>query len=142
MATFHTSDDFDWVTAQSGCSGEAMFERLRDGARKDVDRRNGIDAQSGIRYELHDDGDAFEVSRVEQSSFSSPRTLAFVTFTREGRRINVTGDGVDVSFTAFVAVNHEGACRLFVGEAEYSEWQIRKLALEHLFFDEGDDAEA
>jgi hypothetical protein len=133
MATQQTSDEFDWVSAQSACTGEAMFERLRRGAQKDVETRNSLGGD-GVRYELHDDGDQFEVSRVAQSGSSTSKTLAFVTFTREGRRINVAGDGVDVDFTAIVAVNHEGICHFYVGEIEYAEWQVRKLALEHLFF--------
>ena len=139
MMSDHTTDDFDWVSAQSACTAEAMFERLRQGAQKDVDRRNSLAGEDGIRYELHDDGDQFEVSRVAQSGFSTAKTLAFVTFTREGRRINVAGDGVDVDFTLIVAVNAEGMCHYFLGEIEYAEWQIRKLALEHLFFEESDE---
>jgi hypothetical protein len=139
MTTHNTDDDFDWVTAHSGCTGEAMLDRLRRGAQTDVERRNGLDSQANVRYELHDDGDQFEVSRVAQTGFSTPKTLAFVTFTREGRRINVTGDGVDVNFEVFVAVNHEGSCRFFIGEAEYSDWHVRKLALEHLFFEEAEE---
>ena len=134
-----TSDEFDWVSAQSACTGEAMFERLRQSAQKDVETRNSLGGVDGVRYELHDDGDSFEVSRVAQSGFSTAKTLAFVTFTREGRRNNVAGDGVDVDFMAIVAVNHEGLCRFFVGEIEYAEWQIRKLALEHLFFEEPEE---
>jgi hypothetical protein len=32
-------DDFDWVTAQAGCTTVLMFKRLQDGARKEVDLR-------------------------------------------------------------------------------------------------------
>jgi hypothetical protein len=136
MATDRTANDFDWVSAQSACTAETMFERLRQGAERDVERRNSLDLHGSVRYELHDEGDQFEVARVAQSSLSTAKTLAFVTFTREGRRIHVVGDGIDVQFTAIVAVNDEGACRFFVGEAEYAEWHVRKLALEHLFFDD------
>ena len=116
-----------------------MLERLRNGAQKDVERRNALDFEASVRYELHDDGDQFEVSRVAQSGFSTPKTLAFVTFTREGRRIHVVGEGIDVNFTAFVAVNDEGSCRFFIGEVEYSDWHVRKMALEHLFFEESEE---
>lgn len=139
MSTQNTADDFDWVTAHAGCTGETMFDRLRRGAQKDVEKRNALDFQSNVRYELHDDGDQFEVSRVAQTGFSIPKTLAFVTFSREGQRINVAGDGVDVHFEVFVALNHEGTCRFFIGEAEYSDWHVRKLALEHLFFEEAEE---
>ena len=139
MATQPTSDEFDWVSAQSACTAEAMFERLRKGAEKDVEIRNRLSGPDDVRYELHDDGEQFEVSRVAQSGSSKPKTVAFVTFTREGRSINVTGDGVDVDFIAIVAVNHEGICHFFVGEIEYADWQIRKLALEHLFFEEPEE---
>jgi hypothetical protein len=139
MASDTASDDFDWVAAHSICTADAMFARLRAGAQKDVDRRNSLDLHAKIRFELHDDGDQFEVSRVVPSGLSSSKTLAFVTFAREGRRIHISGDGVDVDFTAIVAVNDEGTCRLFVGEIEYAEWQLRKLALEHLFFDDSEE---
>lgn len=117
-----------------------MFDRLRKGAQRDVEKRNSLGGGADdVRYELHDEEDQFEVSRVAASSFSTPKTLAFVTFTREGRRIIVAGDGVDVDFTAIVAVNDVGVCHFFVGEIEYAEWQVRKLALEHLFFDEAEE---
>jgi hypothetical protein len=142
MATDST-DEFDWVAAQSNCTAESMFARLRAGVQKDVDRCNTLVDGQSHRFELNDDsdddGDRFEVSKVTQSGFSTAKTLAFVTFTREGRRIHVAGEGVDVDFTAIVAVNADGLCHFFVGEIEYAEWQVRKLALEHLFFDDEED---
>lgn len=74
MAAESAMDDFDWVSAQSGCRIDLMFQRLLEGARKDVDRRNAA-----------------------------------------------------------------GECRYFVGEHEFLGWEVRKLALEPLFF--GDDEE-
>jgi len=128
-------DGFDWVTAQAGCTTEVMFERLQDGARTDVDRRNAVGGGGSDkwRFELNVDDDlSFEVARVADSSSAS----AFVTFEREGSRINVTGDGVDVRFTAITGINPAGECRYFVGEHEYLAWEVRKLALDLLFFEE------
>jgi hypothetical protein len=68
--------------------------------------------------------------------FAGAAVLAVVTFDRTGSRINVHGDEVDVDFTAVVTLDPAGACRFAVGEAMYSEWEIRKMALEQLFFDE------
>lgn len=138
MTTDSANEDFDWVSAQAGCGTEAMFERLREGARKDVERRNnaGFGRQDHWRFELHvDDDDNFEVTRVSESSKSG----AFVTFEREGPRINIAGDGVDVQFTAIVGINVSGDCRFFVGEHEYLAWEVRKLALDLLFFEEAEE---
>ena len=104
-----TTDNFDWVTAQGGCTAEEMFKRLLDGARQDVDRRNasGFGRTDGWRFEVHsDDDDHFEVTRVAGSKSS-----AFVTFERVGPRINISGDGVDVELFATVSINPSGACR-------------------------------
>ena len=79
-----------------------------------------------------DEGDGFEVVRIAGSS----KTSAVVTFPREGSRIEITGDGVDVQITAIVGINPHGDCRYYVGEAEYLGWEVRKLALDLLFFEE------
>jgi hypothetical protein len=129
-----TSDDFDWVTAQAACSTEQMFQRLMDGARKDVEQRTkaASDREDDWSFDVHSDGeDHFEVARKADSGKGG----AFVTFERVGPRINISGDGVDVELFAVVGINHSGECRYFVGEAEYLGWEIRKMALDLLFFE-------
>lgn len=128
-------EDFDWVAAQAACTTEQMFQRLQEGARKDVERRNasGFGRKDQWQFELNaDDEQSFEVARTGPSSTGS----AFVTFERDGTRINVSGDGVDVQFTAITGINPAGQCRYFVGEHEYLGWEVRKLALDVLFFEE------
>ena len=141
MAQEQTPDDFDWVVAQSKCSAASMFARLQTGVKEDVRRRNGLGLlgrDDGWTFEFHVDGEEFEVSRVEASGVteSIDSTLALVRFERAGRRIHVHGDGVDIEFTAVVSLDVAGVCRLVVGEAMYSEWEIRRMALEQLFFEE------
>ena len=130
MATDQMPDDFDWVGPQSSCTARAMFARLLSEVRKDVERRNGvIGRDDGWRFEFLEDEDVFEVSREG----------AVVTFERQGRRIHVHGDGVDVEFTAIVALDVHGKCRFIVGEAEYPDWEVRRMALEQLFFEEAEE---
>ena len=128
-----TADNFDWVSAQAACTPEEMFKRLLDGARQDVDRRNSATTgrDDGWRFEVHsDDDDHFEVARVAGSKSS-----AFVTFERVGPRINIDGDGVDVQLFATVSINPSGQCRYFIGEQEFLGWEVRKQALDLLFFE-------
>ena len=142
MSQEHSSDDFDWVTAQAKCNAAAMFDRLRTRVREDVQRRNGIfDRNDGWKFEFHDDGDEFEASRTMASGSAGPKVTALVRFERVGRRIYVQGEDLDVDFTAVVTIDVNGLCRFVVGEAVYSEWEIRRMALEQLFFEEPDDSE-
>ena len=137
MATGSGDDNFDWVTAQAGCSVEQMFQKLQDGARADVERRNGatFGRKDDWRFEFHEDeGEGFEVVRIGGSSMG-----AHVTFVREGTRIEISGDGVDVQITAIVGINPHGDCRYYVGEIEYLGWEVRKQALDLLFFEEVED---
>jgi hypothetical protein len=140
MSQEQVPDDFDWVAAQAKCSTALMFERLRTRVREDVQRRNGIfNRNDGWKFEFHDEGDQFEVSRAVASGFSGSKTAALVRFERVGRRINVQGEDLDVDFTAVVTLDVTGLCRFVVGEAMYSEWEVRRMALEQLFFEETDD---
>lgn len=124
------------------------FERLQAGVQEDVARRNAIDRRNdGWTFEFHregegereveGEGDEFEVSRVT----AGRRITAVVRFERIGRRIHVQGEDVDVDFTAVVTLDPTGVCRCVVGEALYSDWEIRRMALEQLFFEEADTDE-
>jgi hypothetical protein len=144
----HPPDDFDWVAAQAKCSTQSMFEQLRARIRGDVHHRNGVfDGDDHWRFEFHDEGDEFEVTRLVssgigiQGSGSTPRVTASVRFVRTGRRIHVQGEDVDVEFVAVVTLDVAGQCRFAVGEAVYADWEIRRMALEQLFFEESDDDE-
>jgi hypothetical protein len=140
MSQDHATDDFDWVAAQAKCSAALMFERLRTRVKEDVQRRNGMfDRTDGWKFEFHDDGDEFEVSRAVGSGFTGSKVGALVRCERVGRRIHVQGEDIDVDFTAVVILDVTGLCRFVVGEAMYSEWEIRRMALEQLFFEETDD---
>ena len=142
-------DNFNWVTEQAKCSTQKMFEQLRAGVQADVQSRNAIfDRQDHWRFEFHDDEDGFEVTRlvvppsgVPPTARNMSRVTASVQFTRTGRRIHVHGEDVDVEFVAIVTLDATGQCLFAVGEMFYADWQIRRMALELLFFEESDDEE-
>jgi hypothetical protein len=141
MSAEHATDDFDWVTAQAKCSAAAMFDRLRTRVREDVQRRNGIfNRNDGWKFEFHDEGNEFEATRAVSGGTASKVTAA-VRFERVGRRIHVEGEDLDVAFSAVVTLDVTGQCRFVVGEAVYSEWEIRRMALEQLFFEESEEDE-
>lgn len=130
----HAPDDFDWVAAHATCTASSMFVRLRAGISEDVRRRSGqIGVATYPRFEVEDGEEehAFDVTRLDDRD----RVTAFVTFKRAGRRILVSGDGVDVDLTLVLAVDPSGSCRYVIGEAMYAEWEVRRMALEQLFFE-------
>jgi len=131
-------DDFDWVGAQATCNTTAMFERLRTRVHEDVNKRNALlDRPGGWRFEFSEEEDGhFEVARVVGGSLTDPQVSAVVRFDRAGGRIHVVCEDTDVDFTAIVTSDASGACRFVVGEAMYSDWEIRKMALEVLFFED------
>ena len=138
MAQEHGSDDFDWVGAQAKCSAALMFDRLRTRVEEDVRRRNGLlDRHDGWKFEFYSEDDAFEVSRL----VGPGKVGAVVQFERIGRRIHVQGEDIDVDLTAIVTVDTNGVCRFVVGEAMYSDWELRRMALELLFFEETEEPE-
>ncbi|HUQ86165.1 MAG TPA: hypothetical protein VM096_01320 [Vicinamibacterales bacterium] len=134
MADGSSRDDFDWVTATAGCSAALMFQQLLDGTRADVERRKGatFGRTDHWQFEFHADEESFEVVRVAGSS----KDGAVVTFALEGPRITISGDGVDVQMTAVVGINPHGDCRYYIGEGEFLAWEVRKQALDQLFFED------
>jgi hypothetical protein len=138
MAQEQVQDDVDWVGAQAKCSAVLMFERLQTRVEEDVRRRNSLLGRAdGWTFEFYAEDDAFEVSRL----VTPGKVGAVVQFERAGRRIHVTGEDIDVDLTAIVPLDHTGVCRFVVGEAVYSDWEIRRMALELLFFEETEEPE-
>ena len=134
----HLSDDFDWVGAQAKCNAASMFDRLRTRVEEDVRRRNSLLGRpDGWTFEFYSEGDAFEVSRL----IAPGKVGAVVQFERVGSRIHVQGEDIDIDLTAIVTVDTSGVCRFVVGEAMYSDWEIRRMALELLFFEEIEEPE-
>ena len=138
MAQDQAPEDFDWVGAQSKCNAAAVFETLRTRVRDDVQRRNGLLGRNdGWTFEFSSEEDEFEVARRETGP--GGRVLASVNFARSGRQILVYSEELDVDFAAIVALDHSGACKLVIGEAIYTDWEVRRMALELLFFEENEE---
>ena len=141
MSQESAPDNFDWVVAQSKCTAALMFDGLRTRVKEDVQRRNGVLGRNdGWTFEFEEDGDDFEALRLARGR-GDAKVLAVVRFERHGRRIHVRGEDIDVDITAIVAIDGSGQCRFVVGEVMYSDWEIRRMALEALFFEEAEDYE-
>lgn len=141
MAQDHVPEDFNWVAAQSKCTAAAVFENLRARVREDVHRRNGLMGRNdGWTFEFSEDGDEFEVARA-QGGRRDGAVLAVVSFARSGRRILVHSEDLDVDLTAIVTLDPSGACKLIIGEAMYSDWEVRRMALEQLFFEDVEEGD-
>lgn len=123
--------EFDWVTAICECSPAKVFERLRAQVEDDVKKREATlrDAQR-MRYSFSfaSNGGSFtamvEGKNVHQS----------VIFTTTDSGILVRDEHDIVMLKAEVTVSNEGICKLRVEGQELDLWQVRKLALEDLFF--------
>jgi hypothetical protein len=99
MASDNTSDQFEWVSAKAKCTAAVMFERLRAGVEQDVERRNAlVGLDDGFRFEFSEEGEAFEVARLEGSRVTHAKVAALVRFERAGPRIHVRSEDVDVFF--------------------------------------------
>ena len=57
-----------------------------------------------------------------------------VTFRQIGETIVIRDRGGNVLIEAGLTLNDDGNCKLKVGESERESWQIRRTALEDLFF--------
>jgi hypothetical protein len=118
-----------------------MFDELESGVKEDVQRRNDLpDRDDGWEFEFQEDEEGYQVSRLA-TGFTPSRVDAAVRFALAGRRIHVRGDGLDVDITAVVVLDSAGVCRFVVGEAMYAAWEIRRMALEQLFFEEPEETD-
>jgi hypothetical protein len=125
------TDNFDWVTARSECSLEGVFEKLRMQVKEDVDIRNGLrgDPPHYYKFEFSSHGSMFTASVVGNKIHGSVRFSYNVS-----RLIFVHDDKDNELLRAFVTLSNKRECVVRIKEEECELWQMRKMALEKLFF--------
>jgi hypothetical protein len=120
---------FNWVTQRSACSLPSVFKTLKVQVDEDVQTRNGLRPNNApYEFSVVDNGGDFTVlleAKGEQRS---------VTFTLAAHAVQVRGDNGDKMFDVTLTFNEKGECKLNVDEKERDIWQVRRMALEDLFF--------
>jgi hypothetical protein len=126
-------DNFDWVRERAECCAATMFEKLKMLIASDVEAINEVRKKDAayISFKfVSGHSERFAVTATHEESFH--RSVAFTLYKGE---ILVTGpDGDGTMFTVTVGLSDEGDCRCRISGQEYDLWQIRKKALEELFF--------
>ncbi len=119
-------ENVDWVTVRAGCSAVRVFEQLREQVRQDVEKRKEVGELPFLSF----DKGAAECFSVTGGTVQRRDS---VTFVLSGGHIVVTAP--DQHIEASLTINNEGQCRLKIKGAELALWQVRKMALEKLFFE-------
>lgn len=118
--------ELDWISIRSKCSLSVMFELLKSQVETDIAKQNEIPGHPQF------------------SMGFSPASFTVLNHTIEGIRavvfaltkthIEIKNAERQILFQASLTINDSGECRLKVDDKELELWQIRKRALEELFF--------
>jgi hypothetical protein len=120
--------DFDWVTAFFSCSPNAVFERLRQEVKKDVEIRNAMRSPHALyTFVFQTNGESFTVFIERNLDHRS------VTFNLTKKGIKVVDNKDTQILDAALMLNEEGECRPKINGKEYEFWQLRQMALGDLF---------
>jgi hypothetical protein len=119
----------DWVTKRSSCSLPKIFKDLRVQVEEDVKTRNALRPEnSPYEFSMVEKGNDFTVLLEAKDAHRS------VLFTLAADAILVRDDKGNQMFDVTLAFSDDGECRLYVDKKECDVWQVRRLALEELFF--------
>lgn len=124
-----TDSSFDWVTARFHCSPGQVFEKLKLQIKADIDTRNGLLRETQrVRYTfaMSDTNGSFTV-------LTDGAIHHTVTFRLVSDGIEIKDDS-DKAVHATLTINDEGECVAKINGQERNFWQLRKMALEDLFF--------
>jgi hypothetical protein len=125
--------EINWVQARSECSLIKVFELLKAQVKQDIDDRNALRNLSDARFKFQgvdDNGQMFMVYIDVHGAQGKTVIFALTTGALEVRDKNHKP-----TITASVTLNNDGECRLKVAGEELELWQVRKMALESLFFE-------
>jgi hypothetical protein len=121
------ANDFNWVEARLNCCAEKVFAQLQAGVTNDVATINEVARGAGVKFEVSPHGLRFLVIREGKG-------VKKVQFVLEKNVISVLA-GDQARFSAAPTMNPAGQCVLIVNGQEMEPWQVRRMALEQLFFE-------
>jgi hypothetical protein len=120
---------FDWVTERSSCSLPKVFKTLRLQVEEDVKTRNSLrPSNSPYEFSVKENVGDFTVL-LEAKELRSA-----VVFSLAEHAILVRDDKGSPMFEVTLTFADEGECRLNVNGEDREFWQVRRMALEELFF--------
>jgi hypothetical protein len=131
--------NFDWVAERSKCSVREMFEQLKLGIKQDVEAINKT-IQGNQQRDSRSTFKTAESLKTIKVFFDNPFNQGWsVVFTLAGNVIRVSdGETNQPLFNVGIGLNVEGDCRFKLGEKECDSWEVRRKALEELFFREAE----
>ena len=125
--------ELNWVKVRSECSAGRVFSQLFIEIEQDVKNINLLPTTPGypppaFAVQENSAGNCFVV-------FEAGNTNAAVDFKLASDHMVIAmPNGKQLTIT--LTLNNEGVCKLKVnGEGELERWQVRRMALESLFFD-------
>jgi len=120
---------FDWVTERSSCSLPKVFKTLRLQVEQDVKSRNALRPNnSPYEFSIAENAGDFTVLLKSKDVRQS------VIFSLAEHAISVRDDKGTPMFEVTLTFTDEGKCRLNVNNQPRELWQVRRMALEELFF--------
>ncbi|HEY2461596.1 MAG TPA: hypothetical protein VGI16_12350 [Candidatus Acidoferrum sp.] len=121
-------EELNWIKARSACSLAYMYEKLRLQILEDIDLQNKLPGHA--RFDMKTGNADFSVMTY---SVEGIKSMQFSLVMPHTIRVN-NGDGA-LKFEATLTLNDAGECKLRIDGKELELWQIRRRALEDLFFE-------
>jgi hypothetical protein len=121
--------ELNWVEGRHKCSMPTVFKELQLGVQGDVDAVNALIIKGiMMRFSFVVSGKRFSV--VCEVNYDPSGSVDFLL---SGDEIIISEDGVE-KLRACLTLNNSGKCTLRIGDEEMEQWQLRRRALESLFF--------
>ena len=115
---------------RNACTLASVFSELRFAVEGDVNKINAARHLEG--------DDAFTVKTIEPNGFVVYRVRhgsnKSVRLFLEADRIEIQDDFTSQKHSAGITLTNEGRCKMRIAGEELEQWQVRRMALETLFF--------
>lgn len=122
--------ELDWVKERAACTVAQIFSQLHQGVENDVKSVN-------LARELSPPAEFAVIVGADGKSFTVKRSDAirpFVKWSLEDDHIRVSDDYGQTTAQLRITFSNEGRCKLTEHGVELEQWQVRRSALEGLFF--------
>jgi hypothetical protein len=125
-----SEQEFNWVGARAACSSAQVFTSLFISVKDDVEKMNTLSINHGRVF-----GAGSNSSGRYFAAYRDGNTNSLVEFTLHGDHIEIKTSKDIAPLVVTLTLDNEGNCKLRVDGGEcLSQWQVRRMVLEELFF--------